>query len=488
MFSYYKDLIKNTLLVQSVFEAGSGGAVESSPRPEQRPEDLLLKSKLDAIVADGTIDVPELEEALNIIGEEVSAWETNLVLDMITQLGAKIWDGRDGEFQGKWGSDRVVFDYGFNLEDNTLGADAMTRLVEKLWITEDQIVAALDKGNQWAQEQNAILAQQILTGNTRRGPTAEEVNAYREEQSQGLRASQDAVSDSALIETAKNHILTEIQTAARDIASKFSSAQISDFSELDATVEAAWLPWLDGIDLDLPGIWNYEDIISGQLYTQALNAGMSEPEIIDTISTALTAAIKENRNTYLANIKPTGGDMSVSEQMAANQRSIDAHKQYAETMIEGERLAAIDRQNEASDAMLIAKAQAEQNKVAESARTEAQVKLSRILESGDVRFSAIKADSEATTAVQAVLLAELGIAKIQELTGRSDMTAEMFIDGKYGSWTTAAAEAFQTLHELKPDGQVGTNTLTAMLDTGIISDPTNPGTVYAGDVVVPPAA
>lgn len=87
---------------------------------------------------------------------------------------------------------------------------------------------------------------------------------------------------------------------------------------------------------------------------------------------------------------------------------------------------------------------------------------------GQVGFSEIQGNEEASTAIQQALINHFGIERIQTILGRSDMTEEKFSDGVYGWWTSKVVWEYQTAMGLLVDWEAGTQTIASL--TGLDYD------------------
>jgi peptidoglycan hydrolase-like protein with peptidoglycan-binding domain len=499
MFSFYKKLFF-TPIVSYYAPGPEGFNVADSLIPEERPENLELRAKLQEIAQDGMVEGGELQEALNIIGEEVSEWERIMVLEMFENLWTKL--AGTGVVEAKWiiweNKDAIVYDKNGNFkwwgETDLVTYHAMSKLTEKLWLSMDDVIVALQKWNNLTREENQKIAQMITeVWQSQRGATAKEMREHASNQNEAAMAAREAAvdegiqrladfreteenariaqneaSDNQLIERAeaeaKANVIAGLENAARDLADKFNPAQFASFESLDGTIKTAFVPRVGGVDLNLPGIWKWEDVIDWAQYAAAIDAWLSKDEIVSIIQTALTQDMQSSRSIYMANLKQTGGDASSAEEIATQNKIDEWYREYAESRIQGEKMRIAQDQNNAADAQLIAQAEAhEMQKVDESIQTALNLLAWEAIDG--IKFSKIAWSNELTEATQSIILSELWIDKVREVTWNPDWGLADIIDGIYGTGTEKMVAAYQEKIWLWTDGKFWKDTFASLKDS-----------------------
>lgn len=194
--------------------------------------------------------------------------------------------------------------------------------------------------------------------------------------------------------------------------------------------------------------------------TQIQNAGLEMDDVAQIYNAAMSKRIAqigvESEETLMAQAIDTG----------TAQRDIDANAEEA-VMAQ-----AIDTSTAQRDIDTNAEETVMAQSLESSLDSEAYPMLLSALQDwdGQVRFSEIQNNEEASSAIQQALINHFGIERIQTILGRSDMTEEKFSDGVYGGWTSKVVWEYQTAMGLSVDWEAGTQTIASL--TGLDYDST----------------
>jgi len=176
MLSHYIKLLLAPIALYSL-EDGWHQVVDA-PLTTQEYADQLSDDWVDATDIRAVLDRLDTEQSWVV--EEAVLNEAELgreiLISMLQKLGWSIaeWD-MDWVFQQKWASGRLVFDdyawFGWS-ETSVLSTSIVERIVNQVWLTEDEIISALWM---WNEQYAQMIANMLIAGQAQRGPNPEQV-------------------------------------------------------------------------------------------------------------------------------------------------------------------------------------------------------------------------------------------------------------------------------------------------------------------------
>lgn len=185
MLSHYIKLLLAPIALYSL-EDGWHQVVDA-PLTTQEYADQLSDDWVDATDIRAVLDRLDTEQSWVV--EEAVLNEAELgreiLISMLQKLGWSIaeWD-MDWVFQQKWVSGKLVFDdyawFGWS-ETSVLSTSTVERIVNQVWLTEDEIISALWM---WNEQYAQMIANMLIAGQAQRWPNPEqidEMNAMQEQ-------------------------------------------------------------------------------------------------------------------------------------------------------------------------------------------------------------------------------------------------------------------------------------------------------------------